>query len=94
MDWVKIGAIVGCGLGGIQAMRNVFSRWARIPPGITVHNGEYKQLVSVLSQIATTTNQLAQGQVLMVAEIGALSTRVSKLECRFPTQGDQTDPCN
>ena len=88
MDWVEIVAIGGCVLWGMKGMRAIYRRSDR-PPGITVHNGEYRALVENLEQLKRATNEMLTGHKLtadilssMAAKQEAMAGILDSLPCR------------
>ena len=74
IDWVKVIAVGGCVLWGVQQMREIYRKLAR-PAGLTVMNGEYKALVENLEQLKRVSNEMLIGHKLAVDILGSIAVK-------------------
>ena len=87
MDWVKTVAVAGSSAYAIEKMLKVFRLWkqtSRESKGLTVKNGEYKDMVSTLGRIEARIDRLVQEETTAFRHI---RQRLTSLETRLDARG-------
>ena len=85
INLLSCGGWLGFLMLGVREVKRLYHLWG-VTPGVTIHNGEYHDLIDTLGNLVKSTEKLVCGQAILVGQMDALTGRVSKLEHPFSPQ--------
>ena len=93
IDAISMG--IGVALAWLTVrVRKIFRLWKikeESAHGVTIHNGEYKQVVNTLESLLRTNKEILGGQMSLVSKVDGIDCRVRQIEGVLPrlAQGNQ-----